>query len=168
MLVVEKQSALLDDGTSPGDVPGDNFWVTSIEIERSETVSLSILDGNPLSSAGEITVAVPAADQATIQLKRSSGAIVLDINAPQMPDQGAQRGQVVVAQAEMFLPSKVHRDPALTTLVLQPDNRSAAPLERPEVRHSGTSCPFDDGSSVEDVAGDGIYIAFCSVPKANH
>ena len=81
--IAEREFALFDDGSLAGDVKSDHIWVTTIFIEKKETVSL-ILRAEGIAPE-EISFSLPNQSTHTLQLRAGSGKLSLDEKAPDMP-----------------------------------------------------------------------------------
>ncbi len=64
---------LLDDGSVPGDTPGDHIWLADIELRRIQKLSFTLLDTATGQAWGSASLFLPAADEATITLRTTDG-----------------------------------------------------------------------------------------------
>ena len=151
-----------DDGAVPGDVPGDGIWVATVQIDKTESIELSITDGNvtPFSMA----YSLPQASIATIQFRSQAGNIPLaiDQNAPPMPTEGPQAVETLLVRAA---PVKDAPEPDGNAQEIRflVDDRQLKKLVEPRVRvnQSGvTMAPLvDDGRVLGDTPNDYVFHA---------
>ncbi len=64
---------LLDDGSLPGDTPGDHIWVADIDLRRVQKLSFTLLDTATGQAQGSASLFLPAADDAVITLRTMEG-----------------------------------------------------------------------------------------------
>ena len=72
---------LLDDGTCPGDLPGDKIFAACFQVQRRETLTFGVLEGD--QRLGSFNLFLPNASEAAISLRSRQGvpALLLDMAA---------------------------------------------------------------------------------------
>jgi hypothetical protein len=80
--VGEEQIPLKDDGEQTTDLPNDQIFVGQVVIQRSDSVSLKLLDQGV--TIGSIDVSVPERSERTFQLKTTKNGLVLNPPASNM------------------------------------------------------------------------------------
>jgi hypothetical protein len=64
---------LLDDGSLPGDTPGDHIWVAETDLRRVQRLSFTLIDTATGQAHGDAGLFLPAADEATIRMRTMDG-----------------------------------------------------------------------------------------------
>lgn len=158
--VGEKEAQFLDDGAVPGDVPSDRIWVATLKIERLESVQITVNDSNLDSFS--LQVELPEQGDFTLQLKSQEGEspLVIDYNAPQMPEVGAEEVSSLIVSAAPVEDAERPLDNKKEIRFLV-DDRSERLLNSPRVRTNQSGVPMvplvDDGRVLGDTPNDGIY-----------
>ncbi len=112
---------LTDDGTCPGDMPGDRILTACMDIQKRESLSFGVLEGS--QRMGAFNLFLPNADEATVSLRTKEGAPALLLD--------------MAAETPMYAPSdqqeaETPRDRILVMVSI--DDRTGALLRDPELR----------------------------------
>lgn len=155
----EEQILLRDDGRQTADLPNDHIFVGLAVIQRSTSVSLTLLDQEVV--VGSIEVSVPELSEVTFQLKTTDKGIVLDLNAPLMPSNEntfqTKASDIILLQAKVVEKDNIPDGRSSLFIEL---NASDMSLSEPVFRQKDSeqsTLLSDDGSLEGDKARDQIW-----------
>ena len=72
-LATTEMLPLVDDGSLPGDTPGDHIWLAQTEVRRIQKLGFTLVDTATGQDQGSASIFLPAAGEALINLRTLDG-----------------------------------------------------------------------------------------------